>query len=416
VAQYVGLDVGLEWTSICVIDQEGAVVWRGRAASEPERIAAAVRARAPQAAAIGLETGALSTWLWHGLRQQGVAVVCLDARDAKAVLARQLNKTDANDAFGLAQLVRSGWYRAVAVKSLAAHRLQCLLRARARLIALQRDLANHLRGTLKVFGRKLGRGRGQAFARRVREVVSGEATLEPLAASLLAVWDEAGRQIAELDRRLALARRSAACRRLMTVPGVGAMTALSFAAVIDDPRPFAKSSGVGACLGLTPNATSPARSTMPVASRAGATARCVAICTRPPSCSCSAGAALRPCAPGACAWSSGSASRRPASRLPASSPSRCAPWAGGDRLSARRRQDGRLSLRTAAARGGTRSLPGRRFGRGRCQACGVLLDDRVSHLGRPGVRTRHRAAAPADRGDNLAPGRSRPRESRLDRN
>lgn len=160
---------------------------------------------------MALETGALATWLWHGLRQQGLPVVCLDARDAKAVLARQLSKTDASDAFGLAQLVRTGWYRAVAVKSLAAHRLQCLLRARARLVALQRDLANHLRGTLKVFGRKLSRGRGQAFARRVREVVTGDPLLEPLAASLLAVWDEAGRQIAELDRRLlALARRSVA--------------------------------------------------------------------------------------------------------------------------------------------------------------------------------------------------------------
>jgi transposase len=86
----------------------------------------------------------------------------------------------------------------------------------------------------------------------------GEATLEPLATGLLAVWDEAGRQIAELDRRLrALARHSVVCRRLMTVPGVGAITALSFVAVIDDPRRFAKSSGVGAYLGLTPKRHQP---------------------------------------------------------------------------------------------------------------------------------------------------------------
>jgi transposase len=250
-AQYVGLDVGLEWTSICVIDQDGAVVWRGRIATEVESLAAAVRTRAPEAALVGLETGALSTWLFHGLCQLGLPVVCLDARDAKAVLARQLNKTDANDAFGLAQLVRSGWYRAVAVKSLAAHRLQCLLRAR--LIAMRRDLANHLRGPLKVFGLKLGRGRGQALVRRARELVAGDPTLEPLAESLLAVWDATGRQIAELDRRaLALARHSAACQRLMTVPGVGAITALAFAATIDQPQRFARSSSVGAYLGLTP--------------------------------------------------------------------------------------------------------------------------------------------------------------------
>jgi transposase len=103
------LDVGWESTSICGIAQDGAVVWRGRRPSEVASIAAAVRARAPAATAVGLETGALAPWLWHGLRQQGLPVVCLDARDATAVLARQLNKTDANDAFGRAQLVRSGW-------------------------------------------------------------------------------------------------------------------------------------------------------------------------------------------------------------------------------------------------------------------------------------------------------------------
>jgi transposase len=124
----VGLDVGLERTSIGVVDQAGAVVWRGRRRSQVESIAAAVRAKAPAAAAVGLETGPPASWLWHGLRQQNLPAVCLDARAAKAVLARQLNQTDGNDAFGRAQRVRSGWSRAVALKRLAAHRLQCLLR------------------------------------------------------------------------------------------------------------------------------------------------------------------------------------------------------------------------------------------------------------------------------------------------
>ena len=104
---YVGLDVSLETTSVCVLDEKGGVLWRGKVASTPEAIAAAVRAHAPEVERIGLETGPLCTWHWHALRQAGLPVVCLDARHAKAALSLQLNKTDANDAYGLAQIVRT---------------------------------------------------------------------------------------------------------------------------------------------------------------------------------------------------------------------------------------------------------------------------------------------------------------------
>jgi transposase len=109
----VGLDVGLASTSIGVVDQEGAAVWRARGRSRVDSMAAAVRAKAPAAAVVGLATGPLATWLWPGLRQQNLPAVGLDARAAEAVLARQLNQTAANDAFGRAQRVRSGWSRAV---------------------------------------------------------------------------------------------------------------------------------------------------------------------------------------------------------------------------------------------------------------------------------------------------------------
>jgi transposase len=109
--QYVGLDVADEETSVCVVDQEGAVLVEAKVASEPVAIAAFIRARAPQAVKVGFETGPLAAWHWHELKQLGLPVVCLDARHAKAALACQINKTDRNDAFGLAQLVRMGWYR-----------------------------------------------------------------------------------------------------------------------------------------------------------------------------------------------------------------------------------------------------------------------------------------------------------------
>ena len=98
---YVGLDVSLEMTSVCVLDEAGAIVWRGKVGSTPEALATAIGAHAPQVARIGLETGPLCTWHWHALRALGLPVVCLDARHAKAALSIQLNKTDANDAYGI---------------------------------------------------------------------------------------------------------------------------------------------------------------------------------------------------------------------------------------------------------------------------------------------------------------------------
>ncbi len=104
VEQYVGLDVSLEQTSICIVDARGKTLWQGKCASTPEAIVAAIRARAPEVVRVGLESGPLSAWHWHELRKLGVPVVCLDARHAKAALSMQLNKSDRNDARGLAQI------------------------------------------------------------------------------------------------------------------------------------------------------------------------------------------------------------------------------------------------------------------------------------------------------------------------
>ena len=111
---YVGLDVSLDLTAVCVLDGAGKVIWRGRCSSTPDAIAGVVREHAPTAVRIGLEAGQLSTWLVHGLRQLGLPAICLDARHAKAALSLQINKTDDNDALGLAHIVRTGWYREVA--------------------------------------------------------------------------------------------------------------------------------------------------------------------------------------------------------------------------------------------------------------------------------------------------------------
>ncbi|MCW2239269.1 IS110 family RNA-guided transposase [Azospirillum canadense] len=251
--QFVGLDVSLNETSVCVVTEAGKAVWKGKCASTPEAIAETLRRHAPQAVRIGLESGPLSTWHWHALRDLGLPVVCLDARQVKAALSLQINKTDANDAHGLAQVVRTGWFRAVEVKSLDSHLARAQLMARTQLVAMRRDVVNQMRGILKTFGLILGKVGGAALPARVRELTTGQAGVAVVTEALLAVWQRLTEQIEVLDRTvLRQARDNLVCRRLMTIPGIGPITALSFTTVIDDPARFAKSSSVGAYLGLTP--------------------------------------------------------------------------------------------------------------------------------------------------------------------
>jgi len=251
--QFVGFDVLQAETSVCVVDGSGKVVWQGKCASTPEAMAATVRRRAPHVTRIALETGPMSAWHYRSLTALGLPVVCIDARHAKAALAMQLNKTDANDAVGLAQIVRTGWYREVAVKSEQSHRTRGLLAARAKLVGMRKEIANQLRRLLKVFGHVIGAVGGEKFDARARELAAGDATLTITAEALLAAHAALAVQIARLDKLLlSQARQDPACQRLMTVPGVGAITATAFIATIDDPARFKHSASVGAYLGLTP--------------------------------------------------------------------------------------------------------------------------------------------------------------------
>jgi transposase len=164
-----------EETSVCVVDQEGAVLVEAKVASEPAAIAAFIRARAPQAVKVGFETGPLAAWHCHELKQLGLPVVCLDARHAKAALACQINKTDHNDAFGLAQLVRMGWYREVQVKSNGSHYVRAVLRVRSMLVRSRCDFENQVRGLLKIFW-PAPREDGSKGLRKANGRAPGEAT------------------------------------------------------------------------------------------------------------------------------------------------------------------------------------------------------------------------------------------------
>jgi transposase len=163
------------------------------------------------------------------------------------------NKTDRNDARGIAQIMRTGWYRAVHVKSAACRSWRALLTARRMVINKRRDVENGLRALLREVGLKVGTPSRKDFAARVRELAADDQVLASLAESLLAVVDVMTGEVERLTKRvLDEVRVEPTCRRLMTVPGVGPLTALTFRATIDQPSRFRRSRDVGAHLGLTP--------------------------------------------------------------------------------------------------------------------------------------------------------------------
>jgi transposase len=195
----------------------------------------------------------MTPWLVHELRGLGLEVVCLDARYARAALKMQINKTDQNDAEGLAQIMRTGWYRSVHVKSFESHRARALLGARAQLVGITTRLSNHIRGVLKTFGLLPGAMRGLSFDRRVEALLVDRADVAPIVRPMLAAWRQLREQIAAFDKALrTLVKSSPACRLLMSVPGIGALSVLAYVSTVEDPARFTRSRSVGAHLGLTP--------------------------------------------------------------------------------------------------------------------------------------------------------------------
>ncbi len=251
--QYVGLDVSQKENSVCVVDEQGRVMFEGKAKSTPGALTDLIHRRAPHAERIGFETGAMASWLWHELRRVGLPVMCIDARHAHAALSVRINKSDKNDARGLAELIRIGWHREVAVKSEESQKIRAVLVARARLVSIRRDIENQIRSMLKEYGLLFSRAIGAPFRQQVIELMDASHPLRAIVESLLSIHERVAQEQAKLDgdvRRRA--RDDETVRRLMSVPGVGVVTALTFRHTIDDPSQFSSASKVGAYLGLTP--------------------------------------------------------------------------------------------------------------------------------------------------------------------
>ena len=249
---FAGLDVSVKETSVCIVDDTGRIVREVKVASEPEALLKVLGNRAYRFRRIGLEAGPLSQWLFIALAEAGLPVICVETRHMRAVLKAQINKTDRNDARGMAQMMRVGLYRPVHVKTLRSQKLRMLLTHRKLLQSKAIAIDNDLRGTLRNFGLKVGMVGATKFEARIKELIENFPDLAVLVEPLLVVRRVLREQLGVLHRRLlAVARDDDVCRRLMTVPGVGPVVALTYRATIDVPARFRKSKSVGAVFGLT---------------------------------------------------------------------------------------------------------------------------------------------------------------------
>jgi transposase len=250
---FAAIDVSLELSSVCVVDGTGRIVREAKVASEPDALVRYLRESGLVLTRVGLEAGPLSQWLHAGLIEAGFEAVLLETRHVKAALGAMTMKTDRNDARGMAQMIRMGWFRPVHAKTVPAQEIRALLVARKQLQARLNDLELCLRGILRGFGLKLGEVAKGRFEARVRELVAGQKTLEGLAEPMLRARAALRAEYAAVHREvLRIVRLDADCRRMMTVPGVGAIVAMTFKAAVDDPGRFKRSRDVGAHFGLTP--------------------------------------------------------------------------------------------------------------------------------------------------------------------
>jgi transposase len=250
---YAGIDVSLERSSVCVVDATGRIVREAKVASEPEALVRFFGQLDLPLTRIGLEAGPLSQWLHAGLAKAGYAVVLLETRQVKAALSAMIVKTDRKDARGIAQLLRMGWFRPVHCKSPPAQEIRALLVGRKLLQGKLVDIELGIRGILRGFGLKVGPVSKGRFAARIRELVGGQAMLERVIEPMLRAREALRAEYHALHRAvLAIVRMDTTCRRLMTVPGVGAVVAVTFASAVDDPARFHRSRAVGAHFGLTP--------------------------------------------------------------------------------------------------------------------------------------------------------------------
>ena len=251
---YAGLDVSLRSCALCIVDAKGTVLLERELPCEVSDIAVCLASFPHPIERVGFEAGTMSQHLFHGLKAEGFDVVCMEARQVNAAPSAMRNKTDRTDARGIAQVLRTGWFSPVHMKSREAHGVRALLNTRKALLKKTMDLANEVRGLLKIFGIRLPMTvKHGSFDGVVRPLIEMDDVLAHALVPLLDARVVLYQHFLELDRRVKrAASQDEVCMRMMTVPGVGPIASLTFKAAVDDPTRFKRSRTVGAHFGLTP--------------------------------------------------------------------------------------------------------------------------------------------------------------------
>jgi transposase len=250
---YAGIDVSLELSSVCVVDAKGKILREAKVVSHPEDLVAFLRALGVSIERVGLEAGPLSQWLHIGLTAAGFETVLLETRHVKAALSAMTVKTDRKDARGIAQMLRMGWFRPVHCKSPGAQEVRALLVARKQLLTKLLDVEASIRGILRGFGLKIGAVTRNSFEARVRELCAGHMMLSEITEAMLVARSALRKEYTKLHKAmLSIVRADAICRRMMSVPGVGPIVAITFKTAVDDPARIRKSRDIGPLFGLTP--------------------------------------------------------------------------------------------------------------------------------------------------------------------
>jgi transposase len=249
---FVGVDVSRAKTAICVVSEHGKIVREAQGVSEPEELLRWSREQDGTIAAIGLEAGPLSQWLHRGLSAACQDVVLMETRQVKGALKAMPIKTDRRDAEAIARLLHLGWFRPVHCKSVSAQEIGAVLGARKAIKQGMIALEMSMRGLLRSFGLKaaaISRGR---YELRICELAEGNAMREAATGPMLCERASLRQEFAGLERRVRqMAQDDPVCRRLMSMPGVGAVVALSYRSAVDDPSRFTSSKNVGPWVGIT---------------------------------------------------------------------------------------------------------------------------------------------------------------------
>lgn len=251
---FVGLDISLDETSICVIDDGGKIVKEAKVATDPDAIAETIVRWTSRIKRVGIEASSLGVWLYHELKARGFPVIMVEAHHMRTALSAMRAKTDRNDARGIAHMMRVGWFRAVHVKSERSQKLHTLLANRRLLKRKLIDMENHIRGSLRTFGLRVGNVSRGDYEARVQELIeSMDEGFRTMISTLLMVRRSVLDGYSMLHKVLIrIVAADPICRQFMSVPGVGPVAALSFKVAVDDPVRFARSRNVGAYFGITP--------------------------------------------------------------------------------------------------------------------------------------------------------------------